>query len=44
MTALALVAALRPADLPEHLVAGAGAGGFLLAAASRARAAWAWAT
>ena len=33
VTALALVAALRPADLPEHLVAGVGAGGFLLAAA-----------
>jgi leader peptidase (prepilin peptidase)/N-methyltransferase len=33
LTALALVAALRPHDLPEHLAAGAGAGAFLLAAA-----------
>jgi leader peptidase (prepilin peptidase) / N-methyltransferase len=33
LTALALVAALRPADLPEHLVSGLAAGGFLLAAA-----------
>jgi len=31
--AVALVAALHPADLPEHLLAAAGAGGFLLAAA-----------
>jgi len=31
--AVALVAVLRPADLPEHLLAGVLAGGFLLAAA-----------
>jgi leader peptidase (prepilin peptidase)/N-methyltransferase len=31
--AVALVAILRPSDLPEHLLAGAAAGGFLLAAA-----------
>jgi leader peptidase (prepilin peptidase)/N-methyltransferase len=31
--AVVLVAVLRPADLPEHLLAGAAAGGFLLAAA-----------
>ena len=31
--AIALVAVLMPGDLPEHLIAGAAAGGFLLAAA-----------
>jgi leader peptidase (prepilin peptidase)/N-methyltransferase len=33
VTALALVALLRPHDLPEHLAAAAGGGGFLLIAA-----------
>ena len=45
VTALALVAALRPADLPEHLAAGAGAGRVpARGRASPARAGWAWAT
>jgi leader peptidase (prepilin peptidase)/N-methyltransferase len=33
VTALALTALVEPGDLPEHLLAAAGAGGFLLAAA-----------
>jgi leader peptidase (prepilin peptidase) / N-methyltransferase len=33
VTAMVLVAVLRPHDLPEHVVAGLAAGGFLLAAA-----------
>jgi leader peptidase (prepilin peptidase)/N-methyltransferase len=33
VAAVGLCAALSPGDLPEHLIAGAAAGGFLLAAA-----------
>ena len=42
---VAVAALVAPGDLPEHLIAGAGAFTFLLLAALIAiRAGWAWAT